>query len=91
MSKGKKSLGLCVRSLLNISTLNFCGASDTDLLLFNLFNLSQCKPKEKQPPAKMTAQIVEAHLCVDNHWDLLLDLGEGWNSNGWMEQDIAFY
>lgn len=55
--------------------LNFLQLFDTNLLLFNLFNLSQCKLKEKQPPAKMTTQIVKAHLSVDNHRDLLLNLG----------------
>lgn len=66
----------------NISALNSCAASDTNLLIFKLFNLSQCKSKGKQSPASMTTPIVQAHLCVDNHWDLVLNLGEGWNSNG---------
>lgn len=30
----------------------------------------------------MTTQIAEEHLRVDNQWDLVLNLGEGWNSNG---------
>lgn len=40
----------------------------------------------------MTTQIVEGHLLVDNHKDLVLNLAEGWPGmkNGWMEQGIGF-
>lgn len=71
-------------------TLTSCAGFDNNRLFFRLFNLSQCQRKEKQPPAKMTTQIVEAHLPVDKQRDLVLYLEDGWKSNGQMEQGIGF-